>query len=326
MGHEMKSSTFKLAFACVVTAFALHGTVALAETSHTESELSIPSFDPVLKWLNAKQGKSGQRVYTHMLSEWLPGKQLLWSRFDYETPGTEGNWPNGSWLVLWSPQGGAPIWANEWKSEMGNMHTVKWMDFNGDGLLDLWVLSGEEDEYLTELFLSQKGALNSSQNQTPRFNQRALVKRYESNTSYSSLLDVDGDGLPEILDDGLKAKSEEDSLCVYGEKPLELGNGVFEAASTQYQGLAGRFAQDNPTYAMPAVYEALALKLFAPVRLLKVSKSGKLIAASLPVEHLKWREAVLTDTAAAASADCSAMAKRLLAHNKALLAGSTKRK
>lgn len=144
-------------------------------------------------------------------------------------------------------------------------HTLHWLDFDGDNDLDLYTYTGEEEYFLTQLHMNLKDQVGyDSITNTPIFT---------NNETYCALLDVNQDGIPEILDSKNQIKywnMVED---------FEFDSLTYQTLNKEYNRLVGQFDSCNFDYAMPEHYKVFNMILLSKACLLRL-KDGKLIDIS----------------------------------------------
>jgi hypothetical protein len=148
-------------------------------------------------------------------------------------------------------------------------HTFSWIDFDGDGDLDLYTFSGYEDVFSSKLFLN-------------RNNEFKIV--YSNTLTYCPLIDIDSDGLPEIL--------SHDSNSEVG---LNVTKDDFIKAGQEYDRIVGDFNKNNFDYGLQNDNKLVSLGLTASVRILKIQNDSiKDISADYP-QHFCYRSKILSE-------------------------------
>lgn len=286
-----------------------------AAPSQTQAEQLLNDPAPMLEWLNRHHNSKQNKVFTHTSTAWVQNAQFLFSRFDYESPKQDDKWTSGSVFVIWKAGSKTPLWTHTWETDsVYTPHTVKWIDFDGDGLQDLWVMSGEGEFHLTELFMWPQRTSES---------RITLKKAYVNRKNYPTLLDVNNDGRPEILHDGIHTSANQHGGCQNTGLSPQWRQESFESARQEYRALAGHFAKENPDYGMPGTYEISALLLSKPVRLLSINNQGQTVEVSLPPKHIQWRITTLNEMKKVNSPkdlpNCVPLINSLITHNQKLL-------
>lgn len=278
----------------------------------------LPAPTAMLEWLKKHKNPKRNLTFEHRESGWIPGKQLLWSTIDFRGPNSPISVEVGRTLVVWSPNSTEPAWALKQVTDFG-IHNVRWADFDGDGELDLLAMAGEEEYYQTELFLWRGKPMPTQPSSPLAFNPKAMVRVYKSENSYATMLDVDNDGVAEILDNGMRGDVASYSLCSQGEDVFNVPKKLEMEAKTQYLKLAGRFAKDNLMYDEESGYSISSLELLSPFRLLRFDRQGKPYEVSLPIDHLQWRTQFLQNISKLNEGRCLKHIQNALKHNQKLL-------
>jgi hypothetical protein len=222
-----------------------------------------------------------------------PARGSRYGLTTYEFASNEEGDGYGSGMVLWTGRG-TPVGDVRLNGD-SPPHTVRWLDFDGDGRRDLFVLWGAEDELGTGVFLD-RGA--------DRFSDSAFVPAYVSHTEYASLLDLDGDGRPEIVEpDGWKGGEAEEWPCT----DMDVPAGVRRDAAREYARLARGVGDANFTYGEDRDYEPTVMALWMPVRILAVRGTRAVDVTREQAGHVRWRLGMLQRMrAAGVSKACAA--------------------
>jgi hypothetical protein len=184
-----------------------------------------------------------------------------------------------SGVVLWTG-GGTPIADLRLNGE-SPPHTVRWLDFDGDGRRDLLVLWGDEDEEGTSIFLDRAGSHARDQ---------AFVAAYENRGQYAGVLDLDGDGRPEIVQpDAWRGGETEEWPCADMEPPAD----VRAQAAQEYRRLTRGVRDANFTYGEEGGYEPTVMALWMPVRILAVRGARAVDVTREHAGHVRWRVGLL---------------------------------
>jgi len=210
------------------------------------------------------------------LSHIARGKQQV-AIFTYRH--TSQDWPYGTGLVVY-PAADAPIeWLFFHPGDFG-IHSVRWVDLDGDRRDDLYSLAGQEDVFTTYAFVRP--------DRDDTGGQESFVKAYEFSDAYVSLFDFDSDGVPELLQPvDPKDVNEEECDCLN-----ELTKAQIDEISSAYRRFAGPYDRLNFDYNLES-YPVINLCLFEQVRILRVEgQTVKEVGREYP-QHWSWRRAML---------------------------------
>ena len=214
-------------------------------------------------------------------------------RFTYEAagprrPGVRGN---GHGLALWRSRDFLPLWYLV-KPGDHPPHTLFWTDANRDGRVDLYVLAGVGDVRSTFVYVD-RGARAA-------FTDSAFALAYTNTSGYASLVDLDADGTPEIIDSRHRGGSLA-SLpgCADQEVPRRLHGPV----AREYRRIAGEFDDANYKFGMTedelettearAEHALQALRLLHPVKIVTVHGARSVDLTPEFPDHLRWRLTIL---------------------------------
>ena len=185
----------------------------------------------------------------------------------------------GTVVTVLDSKSGQLLWAHIFYGDFGP-HTIKLIDFDGDGRDDLWLLSGFEDVFASHLFLNR---IDSDQ-----FSLTSFVPGFASDEVYATLLDFNKDGYPEILfprDNALIDPWEvydiTDAQC------FKLSKEIVELVKKEYFRLVGRFDSANFDYNMDS-YPVHALFVNNKIQVISKYPENKFVTNKY-ADHLKWR-------------------------------------
>ena len=173
-----------------------------------------------------------------------------------------------------------PIWF-QLDSSSFPPHTFSYADFNNDGKMDLLILSGEEDEYLTEAYINY-----STDNHYSRNN---FVSKYKNNNDYSTIIDINQDGKPEILDSGHKGDEHNESLEVF------LTTSQEEELKEKYDTATKNKNFNNFTYGVPEKSGIYNSFITEKVKIFEFTNDHFVDNTNQYKEHIKWRIKILTE-------------------------------
>lgn len=179
-------------------------------------------------------------------------------------------------------QSGQYVWSSDWRGDFQS-HSIAWIDFDGDGQLDLRLLAGEEEEYSTFIYLWRvKG---------DQFESDSMKKVYQTMNDYSVILDIDHDGRPEILDSGHSVQTRPELMCAQDGSELLIPRKLRAEIAREYDRGVGKFNDFN--FGLPGSDDAWSLRLFDPFNIYSLA-DGQLnnVTFKYP-KHIKWRLSVL---------------------------------
>lgn len=207
----------------------------------------------------------------------IAGLPFAYARFTYAP--AQGDAAYGSGIVVWRPAASSSTWVH---SQDGDFppHTITWRDLNADSIPDLLFLSGEEDVFATRVFVwaDTAGPADSG----------TLVPVFRSDDAYVTLVDLDADGAPELIDPARPMiELATDGACPGLLVPAEIQS----SEDSVYDHAGAAYADANFTWGSDPARGTLYID--APVRILQLEgTAARDVTARFP-EHLRWRIAVL---------------------------------
>lgn len=158
-------------------------------------------------------------------------------------------------------------------------HTFSYIDFNGDDKIDLLLLAGEDDEYFTSVFIN---------NTKKRYSPDNYLLKYNNEHNYSTVLDIDKDGRPEILDSEFSLDQLESPIFyLTPEQKQEL--------SDIYDSMTQNKSYHNFTYGVPGSYKIYNMFLEDQIVIKQYIINNFIDNTSLFKDHINWRIKFLTD-------------------------------
>ena len=224
------------------------------------------------------------------------GDELRVARFSYRHKSED--WPYGSGVVVYASPTDEMEWLFLHPGDFG-VHSVSWVDLNGDSRDDLYFLAGAEDVFETYAFVRQGDGGSDSQ--------EAFVPTYEFSGAYVSVFDFDEDGMPEFLEPlDPTDQSGEDCGCANGLTQEQL-----DEVSSAYFRFAGAFDHLNFDYNL-AAYPLISLRVFQSVRILQINGTVVNDVGHEFSQHWKWRQAMLENVRFPDSACCQRVVQACL--------------
>jgi hypothetical protein len=220
-------------------------------------------------------------VLRHLRSTPTREGAYVWSAFAYAVGDGASRNADGVVYVLWRRDGAEPAWALDWHGDL-QPHAMNWVDLDGDGQEDLLLHAGYEDVASTSVYRWQVSGDGYATD--------ALVLAYANRCAYAALVDLDGDGRPEILDAVREVDSPLEGDCVLDNEPIpEIPEPVGAAIRSTCRSLAGRFESANVDFNLPDQAPMWNLRLFDPVRIVHIEPSGVVDVTDRFPGHLAWR-------------------------------------
>ena len=227
--------------------------------------------------------------------------QYRWSKYYYES--IDGTPSYGMVHVLWRTDTSTPIWGIDWFGDF-QPHSKVWLDFNSDGLKDLFFFAGQENIFSTYIYLWNV--------QSDSFSTSNLMLAYKNENSYSVIIDMDNDGQPEILDSGHSGKEHINHNCFPSDFSPLIPDDVKKDITSEYWRLAGKFDRFNFTYNMPEHYPIFSMCIFDPIKIYKIDGTVLRDVTVQYQNHLKWRLMVLERILPANHGDCQPMVESVI--------------
>lgn len=216
------------------------------------------------------------KIHNIDTSSFKPYKIIELTLFDYSENARPNNYQGSGVIIIdESAKYNKYVWSYIDYNSDYPPHTFSFIDFNNDGKKDLFVYAGFEDVFMSELFLNQI-SLNCN-------NPFKLV--YRNSNAYSTLIDINNDGIPEILNPIYKVESEYEEYI----NEYEYGNNTTDFINVEYDRVVGEFDKYNFDYNMPNYYKGISLKLLNKVSILSIENDTILdVSANYP-EHFNFR-------------------------------------
>lgn len=164
------------------------------------------------------------------------------------------------------------VWSNMDLVSDFPPHTFYFIDFNGDGEKDLIQYSGFEDVFDTEIFI----------NRTKGNNRELFRSVFRNDINYSSIIDLDHDGSPEIIN----------VIDQVGWSPTpgyNIPQSTIALIEKEYDRIIGQYDQFTFRYGMPKVYKQFAVNLMDDIEILKISGDSIINVSSQFPSHFDFR-------------------------------------
>lgn len=233
------------------------------------------------------------------VAEPVPGTNDRAALFRYDTPADADAY--GAIIAVWAADSGRLVWTREHRGDFPP-HRLVWRDADRDGHTDLFFTAGEENVLETYLFTRRAGEDASAD---------SFTQAYYNGSGYTTLLDLDGDGAPELIQPpaGMDEQFGAPDACQPPHPPA-----VRRGASQEYARLAGAFDPANVRGFEREDFAVWTLYLHAPIRILQL-RDGKVRDATRDFpQHLRWRAGLLEQHRAVASKECRAAIDVTLRH------------
>jgi len=157
-------------------------------------------------------------------------------------------------------------------------HTEVRNDLNADGIADYFYLTGSEDYANTCVYLGEKKGAK-----------KTFKLVYEDKDAYDVILDLNGDGKPELLAPEIPKSNGLEDICPVDAIP----NDLREKTTRLYEKWAKGFESYNFTYEMPAFYPVYNLFLPYKVKIYSFQKNGLRDVTRRMKDYLELKTEVL---------------------------------
>ena len=232
----------------------------------------------------------GDATYHLRHGDTVPSSSLRWAIYHQTRPGDE--YARVVWVV--SDSTGRVRWVSRHESEYVP-HTMLWRDLSGDGLGDVIALSGQEETFESRVFLQRRP--------DPARGDSTLFRlAYEDTSQYATLVDLDGDGRPEVLDPVDFTRAPEDDAA---ECSVEISDAVTREARGEYERIGRPWHAANFTYGIPD-FAVSTLMLLLPLRIVQFDADSAIDATSRFPDHVRWRLRLLEQVRDATPDACRA--------------------
>ena len=168
-------------------------------------------------------------------------------------------------------------------------HQVHWADFDGDGREDLFFYAGFEDVATTHLYLNRIASDTYGVSQ--------FARGYSNDEVYATVVDVDGNGRPELLVPD--RYFDEDDPCASELHELEANNADVQEEYRRLTNGFGHFNFDSDLF------------LFRSVQVISV---GAPPDPAKTTNHLRWRIRILEEAMPQISEPCRARVRSVISH------------
>ncbi|WP_242920930.1 FG-GAP repeat domain-containing protein [Pontibacter liquoris] len=181
--------------------------------------------------------------------------------------------------VIWTIENGDfnPLWQEKDSSDFPP-HTFSFVDFNNDGRKDLTVLFGQEDVYGTDVYLNQSAKTYSKDN---------FKLAYQNWNDYLVIVDIDGDGVPELLDSGYEGTEHVEGPEFF------LTDEVRERIHQKYDEIAHVKGANNFHFNMPNHFKVFNSFLLDSIKVVGFENGEFVDKTCRYQDYLDWRIAIL---------------------------------
>lgn len=181
--------------------------------------------------------------------------------------------------LIWTKERGKfnPIWQLKDSSDFPP-HTFSFVDYNNDGRKDLTLLFGQEDVYGTDVYLNEASKTFSKDN-------FKLV--HQNWNDYSVIVDLDGDGLPELLDSGNEQTEQVETPKFF------LSDEVRKEVERKYDKIAQVKGANNFHFSMPNHFRVFNSFLMDSIKVMGFENGHFTDKTCRYNEYLDWRISLL---------------------------------
>lgn len=189
--------------------------------------------------------------------------------------------------------------ANERKDEDLFVHNEVTGDLNGDGLPDYFYLAGEEEHHLTCVYLRQKEGTKTG-----------LKLVHETSGPYSTILDLDGNGKPELLVARRPDNNGDEEACGIDALP----KATQEEAAAFYKHRAQGFEKYNFNYSMPDFYPVFNLFLQYPSRIYRFGSDRLIEVTDQMIDYWALKKKAVSQVLRSpdATSECKALYEKAI--------------
>ncbi len=251
-------------------------------SKENNGHLKVEQFHPIyLQFgLDTLKSKIGEITEIDSIS-FSPYKVL---HFNFRERNQEQPWPYGTgYLVVdESNPTNNVIWYNLIYGDFGP-HSFSWIDFDNDGDKDLYHFIGFEDVFGSRLFLNQINKNTSV----------PFKMIYSNNIAYCAIVDINMDGIPEILNQ--ITKIDEGYADYNPAVRYELEDSDREKIVMEYNKIIGDYDNCNAKYGMPNHYKVFSFSINADINILTVKNDTIVDVSSQYPEHFCFRREILRD-------------------------------
>lgn len=263
---------------------------SMADDSASGRSAAAPDAPAPVSIVDQLRARLGDATYYPRGGDTIPSSSLRWALYHQTRPGDE--FARVVWVV--SDSTGRVRWVSRHETEYVP-HTMLWKDLSGDGLADVIALGGQEEIFESRVFLQRQP--------DPAHGDSALFRlAYEDTSQYAALVDLDGNGRPELLDpvDFTRAVDEDEAEC-----GPDVSEAVSREARSEYDRIGRPYHAANFTYGIPD-FAFTTLMLLHPLRIVQFDGDTAIDATSRFPDHARWRVRLLEQVRDATPSACRA--------------------
>ncbi|MFD2515434.1 FG-GAP repeat domain-containing protein [Pontibacter locisalis] len=181
--------------------------------------------------------------------------------------------------VIWTKENETfnPIWQDKDSSDFPP-HTFSFVDFDRDGRKDLTLYFGQEEVYGTEVYLNQSSKDYRKEN---------FKLAYQNWNDYSVIVDIDGDGVPELLDSGYEGTEHVEGPEFF------LTDDVREQVHQKYDQIARVEGANNFTFNMPNYFKVFNSFVMDSIKVFAYDNGRFTDKTCMYTDYLDWRIGIL---------------------------------
>jgi len=234
----------------------------------------------------------------------------------------DDDWPGGVGFEITHPERSSPLWYKMIHGDFGP-HSVRLLDVNNDGKLDLFFYAGFEDVFSTFIYTASYTDAFSDP-----FHKDNFVNSYTNENDYSVLIKPEGAQQPVILDSGYEGNihvsgmacfDDQSAIVIKDENRLTISETIREEIREKYFEITGQLDEYNFNYNMPEVYFLFNTKILDPVKLYQIEGELPVEVTSEYPEYLEWRIDILKQIKNDSSENCSEIIKKRVDHLKSYI-------
>lgn len=230
----------------------------------------------------------------------------------------EAKWPYGTGIEISHPSRSTPVWFTTINGDFPP-HTLRLIDLNLDGNLDIFYHVGFEDVYSTYVYTANFDHILSAE-----YSEENFQPAYRNENDYTVLINLEDNSIqPLILDSGYEGTDKRSGtacfeyhsyVAITQDEQLTINDSLKQEIISKYLKMVEPFDKSVIEVNNQEVYALSNTFILDPIKILKITHNTYAdVTANYP-DYIRWRIRLLEEIRKESSQNCEQYIDRTIVH------------